>query len=248
MKNKLKKLIIKLRPVEWLIKRLLPYWVQLRLFIILFEPEVKILGKLIKKYGKGDTAIDIGANHGIFTYFLSKKCKYVQSFEPNPLPYKLLKFKTRKTKNIFTHNIGLSSSSGVMSMQIPLDSNGKQISTRGTLSMCDGSKNCEKIEVDVKTLDEFNFTDVTFIKIDVEGFENSVLDGAAATIQNNKPIIFIETESCSIINRIIELGYNCFYYDRIIKPLEDNRQIPVVNNKNVYNFIFINESQMSGIN
>ena len=43
-----------------------------------------------------------------------------------------------------------------------------------------------------KTLDSFNITNVSFMKIDVEGFERAVLDGAINTVINNTPTILIE--------------------------------------------------------
>ena len=43
--------------------------------------ELSILPDLI---GRGDVAIDIGANYGFFSYALSKISKRVESFEPNP--------------------------------------------------------------------------------------------------------------------------------------------------------------------
>ena len=45
---------------------------------------------------------------------------------------------------------------------------------------------------EVKTLDSYNFTDVDIIKIDVEGFEVPLLEGARETILSNRPWIQIE--------------------------------------------------------
>ena len=50
-----------------------------------------------------------------------------------------------------------------------------------------------KVEtVEVKTLDSYNFTNVGFIKIDVEGYEKFVLEGAVNTIANNRPTLQLE--------------------------------------------------------
>ena len=46
----------------------------------------------------------------------------------------------------------------------------------------------------MKTLDSFNFTNVDLIKIDVEGYENDILQGALHTIQYNKPVLVIEQQ------------------------------------------------------
>lgn len=47
-------------------------------------------------------------------------------------------------------------------------------------------------EIDVVKLDNFNLTDITLIKIDVENHENEVFMGSKQTILNNKPIIILE--------------------------------------------------------
>ena len=47
----------------------------------------------------------------------------------------------------------------------------------------------------LKPLDDYNFTDVDIIKIDVEGHEHSVLLGAKQTILQNKPLIQIEIQT-----------------------------------------------------
>jgi len=76
-------------------------------------------------------------------------------------------------------------------------------------------------EIDVVKLDNFNFTDITLIKIDVENHENQVLIGAKQTILNNKPIIVLENSYYYFSNlfpnpnphKVIleELGYTRIY-------------------------------------
>lgn len=74
--------------------------------------------------------------------------------------------------------------------------------------------------VKVNTLDSYGFTGVSFIKIDVEGYEASVIRGAFETIKLNHPVILVEIEQrhigndsiFSIFNLIEELGYQGYFY------------------------------------
>ena len=50
-------------------------------------------------------------------------------------------------------------------------------------------------DVEINTLDSYNFGDVDVIKIDVEGYEISVLYGAKQTITTQKPLLQIEGNS-----------------------------------------------------
>jgi len=50
----------------------------------------------------------------------------------------------------------------------------------------------EKIPVKIKTLDSYDFQDVDIIKIDVEGFEYDVLEGAVKTVEKWKPVVQVE--------------------------------------------------------
>lgn len=49
-----------------------------------------------------------------------------------------------------------------------------------------------KTMVSIKTLDSFNYNNISVIKIDVEGLENEVLKGAYHTIQRCKPVMIVE--------------------------------------------------------
>ena len=50
----------------------------------------------------------------------------------------------------------------------------------------------EEGDVDCRTLDSFGLTNVDFVKIDVDGFELALLEGASKTLTDNNPVINIE--------------------------------------------------------
>jgi len=65
-------------------------------------------------------------------------------------------------------------------------------------------------------LDDFQLERVDFIKIDVEGFESKVLEGAAETIERCRPIMYIENDradkSAELIQRLFNMGYRLWWH------------------------------------
>ena len=77
----------------------------------------------------------------------------------------------------------------------------------------------ETFEIEVKKIDEHNFDSVSLIKIDVEGWEFEVIEGAVSTIKKHKPIILLENYLNACENDIkskqflLDLGYKCYRYN-----------------------------------
>jgi hypothetical protein len=49
-------------------------------------------------------------------------------------------------------------------------------------------------KAELRSIDSFAFSNVSFIKIDVEGYEDEVLEGARLTIARHRPVIMIEIQ------------------------------------------------------
>jgi FkbM family methyltransferase len=148
--------------------------------------------------------LDIGANIGCIAQALEHEGFQVIAFEPQPEVYKVLK---RNAPRSDCYNLGLGSKAEIAKMpKIRYDDKnnvgGMSIGSRGVLGT---------IDVEVRTLDSFNFQNVGLMKIDVEGYEEEVLRGADETIARCKPILYIEddrvSKSAGLHKFLEELGY-----------------------------------------
>ena len=88
-----------------------------------------------------------------------------------------------------SYNIALSNKTGSVDLLIPKGSKG--FSNQGaSLSSIKVQGEHKSISIEAKRLDEYNFLDVDFIKIDVEGHDHEVIEGARETIKKFKPTNF----------------------------------------------------------
>ncbi len=115
-------------------------------------------------------AIDIGANLGVFSFALAKLYDSVEAFEINPRLIEPLK--KAVSQNVTVHAFGLSDKHGEGTMFVPKH-RGKSLVGWGSLEEISSAtvSEIEKVAVPIATLDSYQFSDVTFIKIDVEGHE-----------------------------------------------------------------------------
>ena len=209
------------------------------------EKEIKLIPQLLSNCNR---AIDIGANVGVWSYWLSKYAKQVESFEPNPKVFNALK--NIKIKNVNSYNIALSNKTGSVDLLIPKGSKG--FSNQGaSLSSIKVQGEHKSISIEAKRLDEYNFLDVDFIKIDVEGHEHEVIEGARETIKKFKPTMVIEMEEKhnqipieEQISSVEKMGYQCcvFINETIIKikeiDLDKFHRNPTNKDTYLFNFIF----------
>jgi FkbM family methyltransferase len=153
-------------------------------------PELSYLNEFISSTG---TAIDVGANEGLFTYVLSKRFHRVHAFEVNKeVANPIAQY---NPGNITLHPCGLSSSSRTARFYIPV-TKGFASAGWGSLNRDNlpGAKEFIEMDVEVRPLDDFGIASVDFVKIDVEGHEIEVLKGGAKTIEQSRPIVLIEVK------------------------------------------------------
>jgi FkbM family methyltransferase len=152
------------------------------------EPELAILAKLLPR---GGTAVDVGANRGVFAYALTDIADRVVAFEPNPDYAFFARWMLRGRAEV--HELALSGEPGRGTLYVPLSDQGMVLHLAGSLKGTHSQfRNIKTYDVEVRTLDGFSLVDVRFIKADVEGSEREVLDGARATIVRDRPILLLE--------------------------------------------------------
>jgi FkbM family methyltransferase len=151
------------------------------------EPELRILRDLV---APGRTAIDVGANRGFYSYALSRIAGRVEAFEPHPL---LAGFARRKLgPRVCVHEVALSNRSGSATLHVP-QFKGHDVHYNASIrKVYPWFTDYVAVPVRLATLDEFGFDDVAFIKIDAEGSDLEVIEGAQETIDRHRPNMVVE--------------------------------------------------------
>ncbi len=132
-------------------------------------------------------AFDVGANIGFYSLILSKLVKKVVAFEPEPMNLKLLNknIHENKIRNIEVIGMAVSDNTSKLHLGLSTDNFGDhQIN-----SIDEDRKN---ITVESTNLDSHMSQKVALLKIDTQGWEPKVIDGAKKLIIRDKPTIFME--------------------------------------------------------
>ncbi|WP_250152549.1 FkbM family methyltransferase [Ancylobacter radicis] len=166
----------------------------------------------------GELACDIGANRGVFTYWLLRLGADVATFEPNPFMGRILRRRfpeALEDGRLRLFDGALSDESGLVELHIP----------RGysPLATIDGNAVGQGVPVDEVTVRCFRLDDcldenISFIKIDVEGHEQKVIDGGLGLIASFRPTLLIEAEErhrpgavASLRASLEPLGYEGYF-------------------------------------
>ena len=153
------------------------------------------VGQLIQKKNAELVVFDIGSNVGAFTFKLANKLQQIGindysifSFDPNPYVAKRFQKNLKLNKQV---NGKISFIQEAMAESVGVATFGFNSENTGT-----GSLQGHGIEVKKNTLNQFCLENeihhVDFIKIDVEGFEPFVFDGARKIIERDLPSMYIE--------------------------------------------------------
>ncbi len=175
-------------------------------WLSVIEPEVEALGELV---GTGAVCFDIGAAYGMYSFPLARlvgPAGEVHSFEPQRKPYRILAAGARLAgmRNMRVDRAALGKHPGTRVLAVPTrfgfpvhghahvvddvrvpESDGL---FRGKRSVSSETFSVDRIRR-TRGLDR-----IDFMKIDVEGYESSVLEGAEETLEKCRPKMLMEIE------------------------------------------------------
>lgn len=217
------------------------------------EPELRLAVALSEG---AQTAVDIGANRGVYSWWFAQQSSNPVAFEPNASVANLLR---TALKNVTVHEVALSDTAGTAEFSVPT-MDGKPNSYRGTLRPLEDS-DASTITVETAPLDSIGLENVDFLKIDVEGAELEVLRGGRDTIARDQPIVLIEAEERHRAGAVDgvrvffeSLGFSGYFLrGRELTPIErfdlathqDGSDDPTTANHRNYinNFLYLHESR-----
>lgn len=202
--------------------------------IIYEKRESEFLNKIMSKY---HNFFDIGAHQGYYSYIAANYCKKVFSFEPLKEFYREIEYhiKLNNIKNINLYNLGFGNNNKIKY------GNYLQIKTFKTDKIDDFFKNQ-------------NIINSSLIKIDVDGFEKDLIDGAGNIIYSKKADIFIDiyfdrVHSGYDLLNFLKTNFTYSYYlsdfndsFKIVNISKKNFTIDNIKNNQIYTFYFTNNS------
>jgi len=167
----------------------------------------------------GDVFVDAGAHCGTWTLRLAHCFRHVVAFEPHPDNYETLSLDA--PSNVTSAKLGLSRVSGKGALFL-YDSPGH--SAIGGSPVMDGIACTGQIEITTMALDEWFLPGrLDLLKIDTEGHEMEVLEGARETLRRDRPRLCIENHSLELRRRAIEFLSSIGLSDVNIWPEESKR-------------------------
>ena len=143
---------------------------------------------------EGDVCLDIGAHKGVVTHMMRRRvgnAGKIIAFEPQEELFEWLEVMvpSLRLNNVELEQIALSEESGPRTLhRVGAMKSGSFVQEAGDYS--------DSVTVQTTTMDEYakskDIDTISFIKIDVDGFELQVLKGAKETLQAFRPVLLIE--------------------------------------------------------
>ena len=127
------------------------------------------------------TMIDAGAHCGLWAYNFAKYFNWIEAFEP-----------VAAHRECFGKNIPDEMHHRIAMHPYALGENGGRVAIKSNPSSSGDSWVNGPGDIEMRTIDSFELTEVDLIKVDAEGFEEKILRGAEQTLRQWKPVVCVE--------------------------------------------------------
>ncbi|MDQ3073964.1 MAG: FkbM family methyltransferase [Bacteroidota bacterium] len=215
------------------------------------EKDLALLPLIVRE---GQTVLDIGANFGLYTKFLSKAVGgqgRVHSFEPILPIFSSLEnnVKQLNLNNVSVHHLAISDTEGQVMMEVPAYIIGGDNFYEAHIIEPGSAASGKTFRVMTTTLDQL-YKEAglapDFIKIDVEGHEYRLLEGGMEMIKKCHPKLLLEINddpamkggnAARVFWLLEELGYWPYYFD------EENLKRWHTGDRSI-NYLFLNNAHI----
>lgn len=194
----------------------------------------------------GQVAVDVGCHKGAYTYWMRRRVGpsgIVFAFEPQPRQVAYLRdaFAAMRYDNVVLVPMALSCAAGRLPLHVPagagcthaasLEARGREPGAGSGDFHSVLPASCSQL-VDVTTLDAFFAKQPrgpNFLKVDVEGHELAVLEGARHTLETHRPTLLVECEARHrpdgdvrpVFELLQSLGYEGTFFSNGRRPLAE---------------------------
>lgn len=179
--------------------------------------EVECIEPILAQLNSGDVVIDVGANIGCYTIPFAQavgSTGQVHSFEPQGVIHQLLEHNVsaNELNNVRTYHMAVGHQNGEATLNRRCD-RGREIkydrneeTNFGGVNLGIGGEKVKMVNLS-DFVDQLDLEDrqVKLIKIDVEGAEKMVIEGAKRLIERDRPIVFFEENYKALTREMIEM-------------------------------------------
>jgi FkbM family methyltransferase len=187
------------------------------------------------KYIDNKDILDIGSNIGLISFAICSNLNYksIHLFEPNIFYFNYSKELLKDYNNIYFNNVGVGNTNKEELLYCCRNENigWNTFLKKDPLQNDNFINNMDQQLCKIITLDDYykNIENIDFIKIDVEGYEAYVIEGAIKLIEKFKPYIYVEIGwginhpfwnfNVEIYNKLFKLGYKKIEFSNETKDI-----------------------------
>jgi FkbM family methyltransferase len=173
--------------------------------------------EFFKVCSRGGAALDVGANLGAHTVFMARNFSHVYGFEPQEVLFRILAANLATYGNKTLYNAAVGNEEGIIHLPLMDYSivNNYGGYGRDMIKKAEKPEEIPLVKTQLRMLDKIEALrkeeQIDLIKVDVEGMEKDVLEGAQYLIDKHKPILYVENDRPEKQKDLVRLIYNLGY-------------------------------------